>query len=156
MPTSDSTALSRDVVPCPHCCFPVGTHRYVCSSCGSVLPVEFAAKRMRTVLSFLAARTVRRLPRDPAKTLIWALSGVPLLVGPPVAAILIELLQARSQQRVPSGWLIMLAAANILLSLAFWASLSANLLSFFHLLADWLRQTNPSKVSPGSPLLWKA
>ena len=110
---------------CPHCGLPVARARIVCNGCGCVMPIETMSRRLRGALPRLAAAIWRRMPVDGATALLWLLACMPLLIAPPLCALALCWLRA-SQHRgeSPDGvrinWVALVAAANVILSVAFW------------------------------------
>lgn len=129
------TALAPDHraafgAPCPACRLPVRAGRAVCASCGCLIPLEAAAGRVRRSVRILTAAASRRVLSARSGTLIWILALVPVLVGPPLAAALLAVMRHRKAPRTEPfpTWLLVVAGANIVLSLAMWSVLSVEIL----------------------------
>ncbi|KMO12171.1 hypothetical protein [Methylobacterium platani] len=116
--------------PCPACRLPVRAGRLVCTSCGCLIPVEAAAGRFRRSVRILAAVAAGRLLALRGEALVWIMALVPLLVGPPLAAAALAVMRHRRDARAGPfpTWLLVVAGANIVLSLAMWSVLSVEIL----------------------------
>lgn len=108
---------------CPNCGFRLSARTTVCENCGAVIPVaELAGSgALNHSLSLLIGRPLGSLSvLEIARILAW----VPLLVGPPIAALAIIGLKVAQQPRRlhEREWQApaLVAALNIALSLIVW------------------------------------
>lgn len=113
----------RTRLHCPSCGFRITARTTVCENCGAVIPVaELAGSGVISgALSTLLGRPLGSLSvLEIARVLAW----VPLLVGPPIAALVIIALKVSQQpQRLNEReWQgpALVAAMNIALSLVVW------------------------------------
>lgn len=113
----------RTSLHCPACGFRIAAHTTVCENCGAVIPVaELAGSGVISgAVSALLGRPLGGLSLlEIARILAW----VPLLVGPPIAALAIIGLKVSQQpQRLHDrAWQgpALVAALNIALSLIVW------------------------------------
>lgn len=113
----------RTSLHCPKCGFRITARTTVCENCGAVIPVaELAGSAgINRALSLLLGRPLGSLSLlEIARILAW----VPLLVGPPIAALAIIGLKVSQQpQRLQDReWQgpALVAALNIALSLVVW------------------------------------
>ncbi|MBE7204364.1 MAG: hypothetical protein INR70_42130, partial [Parafilimonas terrae] len=96
------TALTPDRraafgAPCPACRLPVRPGRVVCVSCGCLIPLEAAARRVRRCVQVLSAVAARRVLAVRVGGLLWILALVPLLFGPPLAAAVLAVMRHRRE-----------------------------------------------------------
>lgn len=112
--------LPQTTHSCPKCSFPLGLNSTTCENCGSFVPLEDASD----ISHFVKAIFGKRLNEIPPSDIAFYLACIPLLIGPPVAAIVIagvKILQDRSRLHLPA-WRkpIGIAVVNILISLLIW------------------------------------
>ena len=158
---SDGGAASAPPSPvtCPSCGGPVGRNRTVCGQCGALMPIEAAIQRAsartESGVRDLRRRLWARRPGHHAVLLIMAL--MPLVVGPAVLAALYagwRLLGApgRAKSEPFAGFgrgllaVLVLALANIGLSLWFWDSFGALALERLNDLLELLTAAPDARV----------
>ncbi|MCJ8142785.1 hypothetical protein MKI84_07625 [Ancylobacter sp. A5.8] len=109
---------------CPRCAFPIAEHTLTCENCGAFVPAgEVAATgALDRLSSVVMGRSFASLELS---QLALLLAWIPLVIGPPVAALVIVGLkvgQDRSRLRLRE-WRdpALIAALNIVLSLLIWS-----------------------------------
>lgn len=114
----------------------------VCDNCGSFTRLERDASDglFAKVFRALEGRSINDFT---AREIAVALAFIPLVVGPPVAAIAIALLTARHDRSIIKSreWknLVCIALVNIVLSLLFWTLVSAYLAVFMSDIIVWIK-----------------
>lgn len=121
---------------CPSCGGFLSGNGTTCPSCGAVLPLEAALQDLRYKAQGKLEAVMQSVRRQPTYWAAWALAVVPLFVLPPLAAILLSLSSRDQTNR--SSMLIVIAAANVILSLCFWATAADLLIAHLAVVRDWL------------------
>lgn len=137
---------------CPRCSFVIGRNTSVCENCGSWVPLEAASDSSSQFFRMIFGK---RLNEMAIHDIALYLSIIPLLLGPPVAAIIIagvKILQDRSRLHMPE-WQrpLLFAAVNIILSVIIWKFAATNVLDTIKDVIYWLRDfANPasSRLTP--------
>lgn len=136
----------RPVAPkrCPSCGAPLAPLSMTCQTCGAVVALEAIVAQGRRAAFDVFFDSASSLSRSDAP--IWALALFPMLLAPPILALL---LARRAQKRgapFPNAtWIIVVAALNILLSLLLWRSIALMGWGFLAHLSDWLRPIEPPR-----------
>lgn len=133
------------VILCPNCRAAVGVGSVVCESCGGILPLEkasgWALGGIRNALARFNARYGER------SALLWTLALTPILVGPPVIALILLILDRREQPTRAKPlhdhtFVAVVSVINILLGVLFWRWLGAQSFELVQSIWQWLRFPN--------------
>jgi hypothetical protein len=111
------------VQSCANCRSALSFGAIACSSCGGVVPIEIVSRRFReqriAIYSFIRERLRER------GYLIWVMALTPVLIGPPLCALLIVALRINSERQLEHAALIVaVALVNVIVGLFFWHWLS--------------------------------
>ena len=114
---------------CASCGSALSTGALTCSYCGGVVAVDNLVSRFKAEVRYLTAGASRRL-RDRG-VLIWVMAACPILILPPVLALLMSFraMRAPALDRGPENYrfdvfVLIVAICNIILSVMFWRWLS--------------------------------
>jgi ABC-type sugar transport system permease subunit len=111
---------------CPACGSALARGALTCGYCGGVVAVENVTRRLKFEFRGLLAQAGQRL--QDRTVLMWVLALVPVLVLPPVLALLMILRpssnEAGESSRNFNVSMLLVALCNIVLSVLFWRWLS--------------------------------
>jgi hypothetical protein len=131
---------------CPSCGSVLSRRALTCSYCGGVVAIESVSSRLKSELRYQTGRAATALQdRD---VLMWVLAFVPLLILPPVLAVLMNL-PGRNPEHRANVFVVAIAVCNIILSVLMWRWLSEFSMSSGLSLGLFLKSLGISP--PGSP-----
>jgi hypothetical protein len=114
---------------CPSCGSGLTSGALTCGYCGGVIAVENVLGRLKAEIRHQISNASRHL-RD-RNVLIWTLALVPILILPPLLAVLMNFRSFRASEANPSSavrnfnvFILIVAVCNIILSVIFWRWLS--------------------------------
>jgi hypothetical protein len=134
----------------------------VCNRCGGIVPIEATAQRLRNAGPALLATLLRRAQANSAAVFLWALASVPLLILPPLCALV--LLWRRDWQaemrigdaRQSTDLILIVALVNVLVSLAFWIVAGQKVGGYAVILWDWIMQFYTQPIDGRKPPIFRA
>jgi hypothetical protein len=103
---------------CPSCKSALDRGALICRSCGGVVPIEWGMRGLRDRLAELIDRGRRAFGIRGA--LIWLLALTPVLIAPPVLALIIILATREHGQHGDRALAGTVAIVNIVLSIIAW------------------------------------
>jgi predicted RNA-binding Zn-ribbon protein involved in translation (DUF1610 family) len=114
---------------CPSCGAPLNADALVCPSCGGVTAIEIASERLLQHMAGEARRLIPYLRNRAA--LVWILALIPILIVPPIIAILVMYGSADDDLRNFDRTLAAtVAVLNVIVSFIFWHRLGHFTLGF--------------------------
>lgn len=113
-----------------------------CQSCGGLVAVEGLLSRLNAESRFFVHRAQTHL-KDRRK-LIWVLALCPIIIVPPVLAIMMSLREARKDSEQSSSesfdiLVLFAAVSNIILSIMFWKWFGQSVISLGFALGIYLK-----------------
>jgi hypothetical protein len=123
-------------VNCPTCSAFLSTDAVICRRCGSVIPIEIAARRL-----LRAFRQIFVRPID-LTTFTWLMALSPVVIVPPLLVLVLVATDRATRDSgnltVRKAALTSVALANVGLSLAFWFYARQELPAIGFFLSHWL------------------
>ncbi len=141
---------------CPTCGLPLARGRILCNGCGGIAPVERTLGRIRRLWRRGSGTALAWARRDPRRSAIWVLASMPFVVGAPLFALGLiawhRLRRTNDSAIAGLDWVVVIAGANLILSIAFWLALGDQASAWLGELWDWLARArtrpypNPSDL----------
>jgi len=117
--------LRAAVRPCPSCGAALNAGAITCSSCGGLVVVESILGRLKGELRYQIVQINDRLRKR--ELLLWVLALCPLVILPPVLAVLLSFRRPKRTDDLvspepasPDVLIVIVAVCNIILSVLVW------------------------------------
>lgn len=142
---------------CPRCSFSIPVGLPVCDHCGSFVPVEEVAS-YKMIESAIHTAIGKRAAELRNYDIAFALACIPLLIGPPVAALAIIAIKSWRDRSIIGmrEWQrpVFIAVTNIVVSLLVWRIAAANVSEFIMDIIVWLKTVllDNYLVAPSKPI----
>lgn len=108
---------------CKNCGAALDPNAFVCNSCGGVVPIEEASRRLRGHAGEWLSRLLAVL--NERTLLLWILAVTPILLGPPLLALWgVYIRSRREHPKTETVIIVAIALTNIVMSALFWHWLS--------------------------------